>query len=306
METAVRVVTASQVRGIIGYENRLQWRSGRWLLTAFGSVVLILFILGMFGSIPPGTQFAGLMDRYINTVEWNTETQQFDIVTLGVVRVADFLPGVILTDADIARIQHTIIAVQALWIGQLFLLVALALMMSDVLVVDRTLNVQPLLDSTPLTVRTYLTGKVLSVWRNALLINLAIVILLLVLLRVRYGNYDLHVLLLEWLLGVVPFTLFVGGLAIMIPSLMGTRRQALMLGVVCVPFYLIAYAQVMIAMYSITGVIEPVYRFSNLLIDGYLPNHVFINNVVQLYLLGLLCFTAITLTVWWMQRRRRV
>ncbi|HEX2908190.1 MAG TPA: hypothetical protein VHO69_15070 [Phototrophicaceae bacterium] len=97
---------------------------------------------------------------------------------------------------------------------------------ADLIPKDRQLGIQDLLDSTPLPGSAYLGGKLLGLWAGVLL-GLAVILGPVVLLfRFAFGEFNPRFLFETWAVGAVALVILNGGLGVLLPFALTTRRQA--------------------------------------------------------------------------------
>lgn len=302
-------VVLHQLRGMIRYESRSQWRGGSWKVLTFGYLVLAaaatLFTLSLTDNA--GQYFFSrnhLVDHYRYEAMYDETSKMFIQIPVGEIKVLDWLPGgaASITDAQIQQAQATALAVQSLRLSLMFMLVALPIMMSEVIPLDRKLNLRDLINSLPLPLWVYLGGKVLNVWVNAIKVGLAALMLICLITIGRIGWFDPVVVLIEWLVSTLAIMLFVAVLAVLLPSFAANRRAALLVGIIMIPFTLIAFVGALMVMYDLPGIVNPLYRFSSLMESPYLPTDVLITDVAKVYLNGSLIMLVVWIVMWAIQR----
>jgi hypothetical protein len=182
------------------------------------------------------------------------------------------------------------------------MLVALPIMMSEVIPLDRKLNLRDLINSFPLPLWVYLAGKVLNVWVNVIKVGLAALGIICLSTFLRLGWFDPAVVLIEWLASILAIMFFVAVLAVLVPSFVYTRRAALLVGIIMIPFTLIAFVGALMVFYDLPGIVNPLYRFSSLMESPYLPTNILITDVAKIYLNGSLIMLVVWIVMWAIQR----
>jgi hypothetical protein len=96
---------------------------------------------------------------------------------------------------------------------------------------DRHYGVREVLAALPLRARTYITGKVLSVWLPLLGIMVIMAIVHMLIGWQIHSGYSLKVMTSFWLGAVLPYMLFGSVVSILWASGQPTRRRAVLIGV---------------------------------------------------------------------------
>jgi hypothetical protein len=187
----------SQLRAIIRYEIAMQWRRRSPLL-----IVLSLLAALSMSAVALGPLFT-LSGGYAGRSFWEVTP---------------------------ARV------IGSWFVVQLLLAIILPLTMAPVIPLDRQYGVREVMDSTPLGLGTYLTGKVLSVW-VIVSISLAVVALVDGLVgRPIHGPFEAQNYLAVWLLGILPQALFISALSALLAGGQPTRKKAVAIGAVVAVF----------------------------------------------------------------------
>jgi hypothetical protein len=221
---------------------------------------------------------------------------------LGVLRVDDWLQGRTVTDTDLKTLSVTGFLIYTLRIAQAFVLVGVPMLLGDVVSLDRKLRTREMLATFPLPIWVYLAGKMLNLWFNAVRLSLGVLVLIAVAGLLIFGGFDLRLVVFDWLLVELPLLLFVAALAALVPSFAYTRRAALFTGILLVPFCLIAFSAVILHLFDTAGLIDPLYRFANLMTSPYLSPEQIIRNSLTLYAQGTAILGAVYAVAWGMQR----
>jgi hypothetical protein len=298
---------------MVRYESRMQWRSGNWKVLAFGyfimAVAITFFMVNASNSTEGAYPFsrANLVDQYRYIYHYDQSVQTETTELAGVARVADWLPegAEAVTDGQIHQVAATIIIVQAMGIGLMFMMVALPIMMSDAVPLDHKLNMLDLLKSCPLLLWVYLGGKVINVWLNTF--KLAVVGLLLIcgIALVTTGWFDPAVIVIKMFAGNLVLMLFAGTVAVLVPSLVASRRAALMVGILMIPFILIAFVDGIMTLDDMVGIINPLYRFSSLMQNPHLLSGELLTRILSAYAVGGVILLVVAVFTWSIQRLQR-
>lgn len=262
------MINLAQLRAIIHYETLLQWRSRSWYVVAFGAVMLVILSLALSGVIR--------LDRPMFSRQSITLTEVYrafyDPSTNEVMRQVFMVlnPEIILngrdiaaiTDAEIEQINATVIAFFTLWFCMMILMFATPVFMTEVIPRDQQYNVRPVLDSTPLTLATYLTGKVLSVWLNLSKIMLVALVTCGIFSVTLFGAFDVTLYLLACMAAFIPACLFAAALGVLVPAAAITRRRAMLVGILLLPLVGYAYFLAMSDLWGLTLIAQPLLHFA--------------------------------------------
>ncbi len=130
-------------------------------------------------------------------------------------------------------------------------LVAIPIIMTESIPFDHQYHVKDCLWALPLTRRTYLLGKVAGTWLGlGLALALACVVIGLAGL-VLIGSFDLGLWLTLWVGGLLLFTLFAGGISVLLAAGLPNRRRAVFVGLMLVVVVVAAYAGSPVGMFYI-------------------------------------------------------
>lgn len=156
---------------------------------------------------------------------------------------------------------NTIPMISILFGGTLIFSVGISVMLTEVMPLDRQFKVYELLNALPVTRSIYLGGKVLGAW-GGLIIGWALVgVVSAACLYLIFGAYDLRVVALLWVIALLPITLTSAAISVLVGSLVSSRRLALLFGLAALPVVIILIASAMTSIFSVGGVIEPLYIF---------------------------------------------
>lgn len=262
------MINLPQIRAIIHYETLLQWRSRSWYVIAFGAVMLVILSLALSGiirldrpmfarsSIVPTPLYSTFVDENTNTLMRKVEK---------VLDPAFLLNGrdiAAITDTEIEQVNSTVVAFFTLWFCMLILMFATPVFMTEVIPRDQQYNVRPVLDSTPLTLTTYLAGKVLSVWVNLGKIMFVAFVVCGMFSAILFGAFDITLYLLACMAAFIPACLFAGALGVLIPAAAMTRRRAMLVGILLLPLVGYAYFVAISDLWGLTLIPQPLLHFA--------------------------------------------
>jgi len=185
--------------GVTRTEIRLQWR--RRTLLLYAGLVLVTLVAGtylLFGQDTP--VLPGSSPIPIQRLERISNTTR---VSLGVFPI--------------------------LMVITLFTLPILA---AESVPVDSATGMRPVLDSLPVSTGMVLLGKVLALFILLLLELCALAALHGATGWILYGPFDVGEYLRVWLFGILPLTLFSGGMAVLLASGQKERRRAILVALV--------------------------------------------------------------------------
>jgi hypothetical protein len=111
---------------------------------------------------------------------------------------------------------------------------------ADLIPKDQQLGVRELFDTTPLSKGAYLAGKLVGGWLALLSSLLIVMIAAGIFWFLRAGGLDWGIYLEMWLVGAVALVIINGGLGIILPAPLSTRRRAIlaMIALLTVSFFL--------------------------------------------------------------------
>jgi hypothetical protein len=205
---------------------------------------------------------------------------------------------------DLLVSTHTIALIQVLIAGMVFYVIGVTLMMGETIPLDRQFKVRELLDTLPISRTQYLGGKLLGGWGGLLLGTLLAGVVAALALRLIIGAYDLRIFSVLWVAMLLPITFLASALSILLSSAAGSRRAAVLIGLVLMPLVM-TFAT--LAVPSFTGVgalIEPVYAVGILLMPGDEANAEIVRRITNTLLIYGLAL-AITWGIAWLYARRR-
>ena len=113
-------------------------------------------------------------------------------------------------------------------------------------------------------------------------------------LRLIFGEYDLRVFVALWVSLLVPQTLIAALLSVLCASLVGSRRSAVLVGLLVVPFVLILAFTTVVSFAGAGALIEPIYALGILLTPGAETNAEIVNRMVN----TLAQFVGVGVVVW--------
>jgi hypothetical protein len=123
-------------------------------------------------------------------------------------------------------------------------------------------------------------------------------------IRLIIGTYDVRVFAALWVGMIVPASLVAAALSVLLASFVGSRRAAIMIGLVIMPFVLFLVTLAVTAFAGIGALIEPIYAIGILLPPGDAANAEIVNRIRT----TLLVYAGVLAVVWglaWGDARRR-
>lgn len=303
------MINLAQIRAIIHYETLLQWRSRSWYVVTFGAVMLVIVSLALSGVIRLDRPMFGRQSITLTEVY----RAFYDPSTNEVMRQVDKIldPEILLegrdiaaiTDEEIEQVNATIIAFFTLWFCMLILMFATPVFMTEVIPRDRQYNVRAVLDSTPLTLTTYLTGKVLSVWFNLSKIMLVALVTCGLFSVILFGAFDTGLYLLACLAAFVPACLFAGALGVLIPAAAITRRRGMMVGILLLPLVGYAYFLAISDLWGLSLIAQPLLHFAPMPNRG-MSNGELLTLALLAYAKGLVTLVLSAVLAWALLKRQ--
>jgi len=194
----------AQIRGMIYYELLIHWRRG-WLRVATVSLIVVpaLLILAIKDGLP-GVPSSGLSRGFSE----RAVTDLAIFVTFGVV------PTILIT---------------------------LPALVAETIPLDHFYGVRDILHALPLTVTTYLAGKVLGVWVGIILSVIVSILVIGTAFNFIVSNFNLLEWLTVWVAGLLFFAFHTSGVSILLAVSMPTRRRAVLVGFAMTPIFLAAF-----------------------------------------------------------------
>ncbi len=266
----------SKIGAMVHYELLMAWRR-RSL-----PILWVLLLAGIVG-------FALLMRSV------NEKTPVYDDVTQ------------VLTNADAPEwaqginpvvASHTITLGNLMIAGMIFYTVGVVLLMAEVIPLDRQFKVRELLDTLPLSRASYLAGKILSMWAGLLLGTVLVGVIAAPLVWLILGAYDLRVFAALWIAMLLPESFAAAALTVLAASFVGSRRAAVMIGLVVLPFVLVLSFTSVVAFAGVGALIEPIYAVSIMLQPGAESNAVIAERITNAAILFVGVIAAAWLGVW--------
>ena len=270
---------------MVRYEVLMAWRR-RSL-----PILWILLLAGVIG-------FALL----VNNV--NRESPVMDQAIQASASDANALPWT--QGVDLVVAMHTLALINVLIAGMVFYMVGVTLLLGEVIPLDRQFKVRELLDTLPISRAMYLGGKVLSAWAGLLLGIVAIGVICALALRLIFGAYDVRVFVVLWVSLLVPQTLIAALLSVLCASFVSSRRSAVLIGLLVVPFVLILAFTTVVAFAGAGALIEPIYSLGILLKPGEATNSEIVNRMVDTLIHFVVIGAAVWTVVWGWGRVREM
>ncbi|MBN8637299.1 MAG: ABC-2 transporter permease [Anaerolineae bacterium] len=264
----------TQLRGIIYYELLMSWRRRSLPILILFFLAALLFIGVLVGEVSSPIDSGVIEVRVENGI--TTVISRADDGSLSEqpldAEAAQALPAWLI-GINLDLVENTLRGIYVLLPALMVMVIGIIPLLSDTIPLDRQYRVRELLDASPLHRRTYLGGKVLSVWSGLLAgISLCLVLYQLV-LYLLYGPYDVRPLLLLWIGLVIPLTLFAAAVVVLFTSWAGSRRSGLLAALLLIPIGVYLYFAAAMTLGSLGRLIYPVYGLG--LMDTYLtdPNY---------------------------------
>ena len=262
----------SKIGAMVRYEVLMAWRRRS---------LPILWVLLLVGVI----FFALLMQSV------NQETPVYD-------DVAQIVTGADAQSVDPAIASHTITLGNLLIAGMIFYTVGVVLLMAEVIPLDRQFKVRELLDALPLSRATYLVGKLLSAWAGLLIGMVLVGVIAAPLVWLILGAYDPRVFVALWIALLLPQSFTASALTLLAASFVGSRRAAVMVGLVTMPFVLALAFPSVVSFAGVGALIEPIYAVNVMLQPGAEANAVIAERIKSALLLFVGVIAAAWIGVW--------
>ena len=194
--------------------------------------------------------------------------------------------------------SHTITLGNLLIAGMIFYTVGVVLLMAEVIPLDRQFKVRELLDTLPLSRASYLAGKILSMWAGLLLGMVLVGVIAAPLVWLILGAYDLRVFAALWVAMLLPESFSAAALTVLAASFVGSRRAAVLVGLVVMPFVLVLSFTSVVAFAGVGALIEPIYAVNVMLQPGAEANAVIAERITNAAILFVGVIAAAWLGVW--------
>ncbi len=205
---------------------------------------------------------------------------------------------------DLELTTHTLALINILIAGMVFYMVGVTLLLGEVIPLDKQFKVRELLDTLPISRTLYLGGKVVSTWA-ALLAGISVIGLICALgLRLIIGAYDPRVFVALWIGLLVPQSLIAALISVLAASLVGSRRAAVLVGLLVVPFVLILATTTAISFAGVGALIEPVYSLGILLSPGAETNAEIVSRITSTLIQFVIIGGVVWVVIWGWTRLR--
>jgi hypothetical protein len=250
----------SKLGAIVRYELLMAWRRRSlpivWILLLGGVVFFSLLVANVNRQQP-------VMDQVVerNAVDPNAP---------------EWAQGI-----DIVEATHTLALINVVIAGMVFFTVGVTLMMGEVIPLDRQFKVRELLDALPLNRTAYLGGKLVSVWIGLLIGTVVMGVVCAVALYLIFGAYDLRVFVVLWIALLLPISFVASAISVLAGVMVGTRRGAVLVGLVAMPFVLILAFMAVPAYAGIGALIEPLYAVGILIAPGDAANAEIVSRITN-------------------------
>jgi hypothetical protein len=217
----------------------------------------------------------GAMVRYEVLMAWRRRSLPilWFLLLVGVVGFALLVSSVNQQGMSLAQIMarnsnmptyvlNTIPLINILVAGVLIFSVGITLMIVETFPLDKQFKVRELLDTLPINRSVYIGGKVLGAWSGLLIGWVLMGIVCSIALYLILGAYDLRVLVLLWVVALLPATLLASALSVLAGALVGSRRLAVLVGLVLLPITLFLVGWGIPAFFNTGGLIDPIYAMA--------------------------------------------
>lgn len=221
----------SKLWTIVRYEVLMAWRRRSLPLIFF---LLLAGVLGFTVIVVDSNQrwLAGSMQALIDSGQYTRE--QFNTISLFAIVIA----------------------------GMVFYTVGVAAITGEVIPLDKQLKLHELINTTPLSQATYLGGKLLGAWVGIVLSWLGVGIIAAIAFRFLIGIYDLRIFMVLWFFLLLPAAFTAAALSVLFASFVNSRRMAVVVGLLVMPFVLAVSVRGMVAFVTLPSLISPMYIYS--------------------------------------------
>jgi hypothetical protein len=263
----------SKLGAIARYELLMAWRR-RSL-----PILWVLLLVGVVGF--------GLLVKNVN--QQTPVTQESVERTAALEDAPEWARGL-----DVVVTTNTIALINVLIAGMIFYTIGITLMMGEVIPLDRQFRVRELLDTLPISRAQYLGGKLLGAWAGLLAGTVVAGAVCAVAIRLIFGVYDLRVFAALWFAMLVPLCLLAAALSVLASAQVGSRRTAVMIGLLVTPVMMVLATASVISFAGIGALIQPVYAVGVLMMPGDETNAEIVSRIGT----ALLLFTGIGAAMW--------
>lgn len=204
---------------------------------------------------------------------------------------------------DVVITTHTIALVQIMIAGMVFYVIGVTLITGETIPLDRQFKVRELLDTLPISRTQYLGGKLLGGWGGLLLGMVLVGVLAALALHFILGAYDVRVFAALWVAMLLPPTFLAAAFSILLSSAAGSRRVAVIIGLLIIPVVMIFVTLAVPSFAGIGALIEPIYAIGILLMPGDEANAEIVNRISS----TLLTYGVALVVVWalaWVNAQR--
>lgn len=243
----------AQLGAMVVYETLMHWRRR---IVAF---LMLLFIIGLVGfSIFTAEQTSKPRVR----MTYRSDGENVEVIETPLPPIEDMEDFARLYPGDAPAWIHTVsyeqfsndqVIILLLGASLLPLLMGIPPLFSDSIPLDRQSKVRELLETLPLGKTVYLAGKVCGLWASLIVGLLLCAAAYGVVMRLLFGVYDLLLYAALWGLVIIPAVLVVSAACVLLASGVGSRRIAVLIGSLVVPFGLLLAGAVTTAM-AVSGV----------------------------------------------------
>ncbi len=199
---------------------------------------------------------------------------------------------------DVVETTHTIALINVMIAGMVFYVIGITLMMGETIPLDRQFKVRELLDTLPISRTQYLGGKLLGGWGGLLIGTLLIGVLAGAALRLILGVYDVRVFAALWLAMLVPPALLAATFSILLSSAAGSRRSAVMIGLMIIPVVMVFATLAVPSFAGIGALIEPIYAVGILLLPGDEANAEIVSRITNTLVIYVIALVVVWAVAW--------
>ncbi len=263
----------NQLGAMVRYEVLMAWRRRSlpilWVLLLVGVIGFALLVENSNRDTPIMDQAIGRTINGSSAPEW---AEGIDLVTA----------------------THTIALINILMAGMIFYTVSVGLLLAEIIPLDRQFKVRELLDTLPISRATYLSGKLLSAWSGLLIGMIGVGAICALAIYLIIGTYDLRVFVALWVALLLPQSFVTAALSVLAAAFVGSRRAAVLVGLVVMPFVLTLAAGSAVAFAGAGALIEPIYSIGILLVPSAETYAVIVERMTN----ALALIAGVTLATW--------
>ena len=152
--------------------------------------------------------------------------------------------------------------------AMIFYSIGVTLLMGEVIPLDAQFKVRELLGTLPISRAAYLGGKLLGVWGGLVIGWLLVGVIAFIALRLIISIFDWRVFVLLWLLLPLPATLTSAAISMLACALVSSRRAAVFVGLLVLPFAFYLNAMSVVNFVNLTVLLDPIYTYGSPLLPS--------------------------------------